>query len=182
MVLERVHVDAVAGVIFGVLLLELGADDGHLRLGLRRTDPRLEPCDHLQEIAGPALRLADDERRPEFALLGRKRKARRHDADDREPPAIEVERSSDDIGAAEPPLPQSPADDDDVFLPGFFLVSSKEPADDGPDSKDLEQRGLGIRATDPLRLAVANQVDGRLGKRGHRLERSTETLVVRIVQ
>src|SRR5206468_7261497 len=111
--------DAVAGVLSRILLLELTSDEIHLRLCSGGRHARLHASHHLQEIPDSALRaLLNDERRPELRVLRWKREARRHDADDGESSSVEVERFAERVTAAEMPLPQAPADDDYVFLPG----------------------------------------------------------------
>ena len=84
--------------------------------------------------------------------------------------------------AAEAALPQAPADHDDVLLAGGLLVSGEEAALHGLHAEHVEQRRFGKRAADPLGLAVADQVQGRLGERRHGLERRAEALVVLIVE
>src|SRR5437773_680993 len=101
MILERIDIDSVARVFAGVLLFELFPDDIHLPLRLGRRDAGFQARGHLKPVAATALGLLiDRERRPEFTLLSRKCKARRHHADDREAAAVEVEHLSRNVAAA----------------------------------------------------------------------------------
>ena len=176
-ILERIHEDPVSGIVGRILLLELLADDVHLGLDLDRRDAWLQARDHLQPVTGTAVGAAsDDQGRPEFAVLRRKRKAGRHDADDRQPPAVEVERLADHAGAvslsnaAKPSLRQTPADEDHVLLARNLLVLCEETPFNRCDAEHVEERGFGVDALDPLRLAVADEVQRRLGECRHRFE------------
>ena len=89
----------------------------------RRRDARLEARDHLQPVSDATVRAPpDDKRCPEVARLHRKCKAGRHDADDRHPASVEVQRFADHAvavslpDAAKTSLRQTPADDDDILF------------------------------------------------------------------
>ena len=61
--------------------------------------------------------------------------------------------------AAEAALPQAPADQRDGFPAGGLFLSGEEAALNGLHAEDVEQRGFGERAADPLRLAIVGQVE-----------------------
>ena len=183
MIHERIDKDSVASVKVRVLLFELLPDNVHLCLHLSCRDARLQAGGHLKPVAAAAFRLlADDDRHPKLTLLIRECEARRHDADDSKTATVEVEHFAFDIASAETALPQAPTDHDNVpFAWGLFVLGEKASLN-GFDAKHVKQGGLGIRAAEALRFAVAGQVEGWLGERGHRFEGSTQAFVILVVE
>src|SRR5215475_8738111 len=131
--MRRDEAEALAGVEFLVLLIQIGGDAPHFSFGLLDSDARVELSQYLKIACSPLnFHPAFGIKRPEkvqFPTEEGKIEVRRSDADDDFLFPVEHDPPSDDVRTrAQSPLPQAVTDDDRLRA-GLFIVGRKGSAE-----------------------------------------------------
>ncbi len=186
--LDGTELDAAALVGGGIGLFQALTNAVHLALGACQRDAGPEARQH-RGAAGAAVGdiLAANghhQGQPEFGAIFHAAEPGRHDADDGVRLAVELKGAADDRGiAAESPLPQRIAQDDDgIALRHFVLFGPEGAAEGGMDAEQRKIRLGDVFGRDALPLVHAGE--GRAGVReeGHVLERAALRAPVAVVR
>ncbi len=148
---ERLEGHALLRVRVRVALGEALREGLHLGAGAGDVHSRLQPADHVDPRVVAPLRLAPDpvleteERREDVGGLPAPVEIPRHDADHREALPAQDEGAAEDAGvAAESPLPESLAQEDDAVGARLLLLRAERPAEDRslPERRERPRRDL----------------------------------------
>ena len=183
--------DAPARVAIRELGGEGRSDRRHFRLRRRGRLARLQPGDR-RGVAAALLRafLGEHHGRPEVRGLSGERsrlqeeaETRRHDADDRDGTAVDLDGPPDDGRiAAEAALPEAVAEDHDLIVPVGTFVGREGAAEHRRDAEGREEARHDELRDELLRPAVAGEVDPVVVETGHRRERRFPLLPPAVVE
>ena len=154
LLMHRDDARAPAGVELGKLLRQLRGDAGHVGLGRRDGDARLESPDRDEPAAARrAILLAETDGKPEVDVRIEDAEPSRHHADDRERLALDLNAAAERGAiAAEPRLPVAVADDREGPLADVLGLGERA-AERGRDAQDRKERS----ADDLLRHHLRRQ-------------------------